>query len=109
MAFLHCHHCWFSQDDFWSEHYNPYIFLAGLSIGDLLNPDDMDTAVKMDSNWLKENGFPLGITHRQLAVLNLERAISKVKEMKYRTFDEFNKKNPEHICPMCHRKTLDID
>ena len=62
-------------------------------------------------NWLEENGFDSEriFTRRMLIIWEVERAIHKIGEMKYRNMREFIDKNPEKQCPNCGKTTLDID
>lgn len=110
MAYLHCHTegCEFSQDDFWSEDYNPITFMEKNSKDELLTYD-LDAKVKFDQYWLDENGYSDGITRRELIAWEMERKAQRIRNMKYRTFEEYKEKNPEGICPKCGKKDLDID
>ena len=110
MAYLHCHSCYFSQDDFWHKGYNPVTCFQEY-LEDLLEYN-LDDIIKMDSSWLKENGYPLelgGITRRELILFNLRQTEQRIKGMVYRTMDEFREKNPEGRCPRCNALSLDID
>ncbi|MFW5895531.1 MAG: hypothetical protein ACOCT9_02185 [archaeon] len=101
MAFLHCHNCGWSQDDFWDEDYNPLSNLTGKNEKDLLNKD-LDKVVYQNNQGKK-------ITLRKHITNQLSKSINKINKMKYRTREEFEKKNPEKKCPRCHKKSLDID
>ena len=100
MAYLHCHNCDWSQDDFWDKSYNPFAFLEYAWGSQLLekNLDERFPGESMDKR-----------TWREVLVQEAEWAVSKVKEMKYRTMEEFKKENPDRICPQCKQKELDID
>lgn len=106
MAYLHCHSCDFSQDDFWSETYNPVKSFQD----DLKDPffSDLDRVIGMDSGWLENNGYEY-ITHRGLILHHLKQIASRIKGMVYRTMEEYQEKNPERICPVCGKRDLDID
>lgn len=108
MAFLHCHACDFSQDDFWTESYNPITFLEKNFTKDLLTRD-LDEKVGMDKYWLEENEYRNDITRRELIAWELERHALRIREMEYRTFEEYQEKNPERKCPWCGERNLDID
>lgn len=108
MAFLHCHNCEFSQDDFWEwDGYNPISSFED-DKESLLNKD-LDEVVKMDSYWLKERGLTQ-ITRRELILYHLDQIKHSIKNMKYRTYDEYLENNPERKCPVCGVEGfLDID
>ena len=59
-----------------------------------------------DASFIEEHG---NITLREVIAQEASRAAKKIREMKYRTFEEFKAKNPEGICPICGEKDLDID
>lgn len=108
MAYLHCHSCDFSQDDFWHKGYNPVTCFQD-DLDTLLNKD-LDRLIKMDSSWLSENGYPPeGVTERELVLFHLRQIEQRIKGMVYRTMDEFKEKNPDGICPQCGARDLDID
>ncbi len=103
MSYLHCHACDWSQDDFWSESYNP--------IRHLLNSEDwLLDFDKLDKSFVGE-GFrtddePLmGLTTRQVIVRDLEKAANTIRNMVFLR-EEDAKGQP---CPLCGEHTLDID
>ena len=65
----------------------------------------------MDSNWKEEIGYVRNqvITTQELLAYEFERSAKAIRDMRYRTFEEFKAKNPEGICPQCGKKELDID
>jgi hypothetical protein len=107
MAYLHCHACGWSQDDFWSKGYNPITSVKDYEQYLFLNPN----TTGMDNWWLKENGYPETneIKGTELVAHELERAARRVRNMVYRTEQEFREKNPERNCPKCGKHELDID
>jgi hypothetical protein len=114
MAFLHCHNCDFSQDDFWDESYNPITFLEETYTKELLTVKNLDEIVEMDKWAIEEMGICVGPdkngpTRRELIAWELERSARSIRNMIYRTFHEFKEKNPNAICPKCRKKELDID
>lgn len=107
MAYLHCHNCDFSQDDYWSEDgWNPVKSFEN-DKNTLLN-EDLDEVVEMDAGWLRERGRE-GVTRRDLVVLHLRQIIARVEGMEYRTPEELREKNPEMKCPRCGEHELDVD
>lgn len=111
MSFLHCHNpeCSFSQDDFWSDSYNPIKFMQNW-LKDLLG-DDFFEDCRLDKNWREEHGYERDdiVTTQELIAHEFEKHAYIIRQMKYRTFEEFKTKNPEWVCPMCGKKELDID
>ena len=111
MAYLHCHNCGWSQDDFWTENYNPITFLEKNYKDDLLNKD-LDKIVKMDKNFFRENSWffkespeieQSKFTQRRYLIYQLSKAIKKIEKMEYKTEDEFRaaRERKEFKCPVC--------
>lgn len=112
MSFLHCHNplCDFSQDDFWSpDGWNPIKSI--LDKKHYLFRDDFYEECGLDKNWKEEVGYKRDqvVTNQEFVAHEFERHALRIREMKYRTLEEFRKKNPEGICPKCGKKELDID
>jgi hypothetical protein len=109
MAYLHCHNCHWSQDDFWDEHYNPITFMEKNYKKELLN-DDLGRIIKMQLDVpLSKEVYYSNITARELIAKEMERHARTIRSMIYRTTEEFKQKNPERKCPNCGKKELDID
>jgi len=107
MAYLHCHNCNFSQDDYWSESgWNPMKSFE--NDRDALLNGDLDEVVKMDAGWLREHGLT-SVTRRDLVVLHLRQIIARIEGMVYRTREELRERNPERKCPRCGERALDED
>ena len=93
MAYLHCHNCDFSQDDFYSvDGYNP--------------PDYLKTWNK----YLCEE--KLDITQREVIAREYEKYARGIRSMKWVTWESFKEawidgKWP--LCPKCGKNDLDID
>jgi hypothetical protein len=98
MAYVHCHNCDFSQDDYWCESYNPIRWLLNWE-KDLLSQ-------KLDEvpDWSEGNK-----PWRELLALELERKAESIRTMIYRTHEEYRERNPKQICPKCNQKELDVD
>ncbi len=109
MAYLHCHSCDFSQDDFWHKGYNPIESIQDWE--DLLFSDKFNKDYGMDRNWKQEIGYGADqeVTGQELLAYEFEKTAKIIRGMKYRTMEEFKEKNPEGICPKCGKKDLDID
>jgi len=83
---LHCHNCGWSQDDFWSQDYNP---IRGLNCYEniLLDPSRLDEVVPVSK-----------ITRRQLVLRALRLALERVEDMKYLTKPG---RGETCLCPKC--------
>jgi hypothetical protein len=95
MAFLHCHNCSWSQDDFWDESYNPFAYLHEQMEEHLLSED-------LDKEW----GDDLG-TVRDVLANECQKAAKNIRRMKWRTQVEWEVEGKPG-CPMCGY-ALDID
>ena len=106
MAFLHCHNCDWSQDDFYNENYNPtktlefwneYLFGEGKY--------RLDQQFTNDSEFLHIHD---PITTRELIAREYEQYANHIRNMKWITFEDF-KNDPNKPCPKCESDKLDID
>lgn len=108
MAYLHCHSCEWSQDDFWHEGWNPVVAFQR-DLDDLLY-GDLDAIIQMDPQFLKDRGYTQEqFTRRKHILHHLSQIWQCVNNMKYRTEEEYREKNPERKCPSCGERALDID
>uniref|UniRef100_A0A6M3K0Q7 Uncharacterized protein n=2 Tax=viral metagenome TaxID=1070528 RepID=A0A6M3K0Q7_9ZZZZ len=108
MAFLHCHNCDFSQDDFYSvDGYNPPDYLQSWNKG--LCGDRIDERFTDDAEFLREYG---PITLREVIAREYEKYARGIRSMKWVTWESFKEawidgKWPP--CPKCGKNDLDID
>jgi len=113
MAYLHCHDCDWSQDDFWSlEGWNPEKAMEGhwtLAFND---------KYYMDRNFFKEanleekmheNEKGCWIRGQDLLAWELRRTARSVETMAVRTEREWKQVRDTFVCPECGSKNLDID
>lgn len=118
MAYLHCHNCDWSQDDFWDERgYNPistlkddteYLFRDKVYFDGSIK----DSLKKYGNIELKEDEKGLYITGKEYVIHEMERSIARIKHMVWATDAKFKKDYKEGIaeCPKCKCKTeFDID
>jgi len=109
MAYLHCHHCHWSQDDFWDTGYNPITFMEHNYTKELLK-GDLDRVIELQTDIpFTKKVFMAKMTEREFIAKEMERKARTVRNMIYRTMEEFKQKNPEQKCPNCGKKELDID
>lgn len=97
MAYLHCHDCDWSQDDFYSpEDYNPFreSDMAGLR-RDLFRDE-----IRLERKT---------VTGREFVIMELERMIARIKTMEVMTNEEWQKVKQDWKCPKCKSKNWDID
>lgn len=110
MAYLHCHNCDWSQDDFYSNGYNPAKYLMDWNdslFGDRF--DKLDKQFTDDSEFLRENG---PITTREVIAREYEHFAKKIREMKWVTYESFQKDKKLGLakCPGCGcSNKFDID
>ena len=104
MAFVYCSNCEWDQDDFYSENgYNPASYLQQWM--KTLCSEDVDKVFPGDSDWLEKNG---AITNREVIALLFEQYAKKIRDMKWITFEQMMKENPDRKCPKCGQ-ALEID
>lgn len=93
--YISCAACGWTQDDFWGDHYNPVESLADWA--ESLIYDDID---KIYHNTNGGEYLPI----RELIAQYCEEVAQKIRNMKYRTIDEYKLINPHGICPECRGK-----
>src|SRR4030042_3643405 len=109
--YLHCHNCDFTQDDYWSESYNPITFLENNYKRKLLD-EPLYKITEMQRDVKGENGYVFymeKITNKELIARELENAARRIRKMKFKPREDAKIKNPEWKCPICGKKELDED
>lgn len=107
MAFLHCTHCGWEQDDFWNKGINPLRSL--LDWEDTLLDRDLDEKFVPNCDTFNKK-YGHFVTVREVLQIELERASSLISRMRYRTFGDWKKDNPTGACPKCGRtKEMSVD
>lgn len=111
MAYLHCHNCDWSQDDFWNlEGYNPidhlkyyqeYILKDKVHF-DKYAIEDMGLEPKEDDEGHYING-------QEYVANQLRATANSIENMAVRTWEEWQKIKDTFVCPNCGSKNLDID
>ena len=105
MSFLHCHSCLWEQDDFYSvDGYNPAKYLK--SWMKQLCSDDIDRQFTDDSEFLKQNG---PISTREVIAQEFEKFAKRIRNMKWITYEQWEKDRKTAICPNCGSRNFDID
>jgi len=110
MAYLHCHKCNWSQDDFYHTGYNPAKYLMDWNeslFGD--NHHKLDEPFTDDSQFISEYG---NITLREVLALEYEKFANRIRKMKWVTDADFKADFAAGIakCPKCgSMEDFDID
>lgn len=108
MAYLHCENCGWSQDDFYEMNgYNPAKYLS--SWNDYLcgkNADKIDQIFSDDAQWLREEG---PITNREVIARQYEKFAKRIREMKWVTWEQWERNRDTAVCPKCGKRNFDID
>ncbi|MHC4158888.1 MAG: hypothetical protein ACYSSO_07390 [Planctomycetota bacterium] len=105
MAYLHCHSCDWSQDDFYSEDgYSPANFLK--SWNEQLCGDKIDEQFPSDPEFLQENG---PITYREVIAREYEKFAKRIRCMKWVTWEQWQREKVTAVCPKCGAQDFDID
>lgn len=120
MAYLHCHSCDWSQDDFWDWNwkglkrfwkfrsrpfgYNPVsLFLEDFA--EYIRP----RSIGMDWHWMEENGFKGdSVFSWRMMLFEWVRHIKRIFTQKWWTNEAFDKEKNK-VCPECKEDNLDID
>lgn len=104
MSFLHCHNpkCYWEQDDFWSESYNPIKSLQNW-IESLLSPK-LDEQFTYDAAFLREYG---PISTREAIIKEIDKAGKCIRKMKWLKMEDWVK-DGRPPCPNCGQP-LDVD
>ena len=113
MAYLHCHSCDWSQDDFWSmDGYNPF---REDTIKDL-KENLFKEYLYYDEWWIKELGIPYTRTKKGAKVKSqhvvgkiLENKAKSIFNMDVKTNEEWVKVRLKWKCPECGSDDWDID
>jgi len=123
MAYLHCHNCGWSQDDFWNFKFQFKNILKWQRRPFGYNPISLileDFAVyvkpkyiKMDTNWMKENNYSGNKIHSwKLMMHDIKRHLKNSFMQTWWTYNSWKKDRKNNIarCPKCHKKEyFDID
>ena len=114
MAFLHCHNCHWSQDDFWTDIYHPCREDGNIHYHIRRLMEDANGGsltdwhlVEMGRKFRCRDGRPF-VEYREFLAHALEEVAACVRETRWFTFEQF-KADSDKRCPMCGRKDLDID
>ena len=115
MAYLHCHSCDWSQDDFWSRRYNP-LTKAWRDIKWLWMPRFITFDMWLINDLQKYTRVPLIKINRNHIfswnwwLLEIVKEWKLFREQKWWTWESWEKENKDKaICPNCGKKDFDMD
>ena len=120
MAYLHCHSCDWSQDDFWDWRwtwrfwkfrpfgYNPISLMID-DIRDYIKP----RYIEFDSSFAREHGFKSSKIHSwSMLLLEWKRHFKRIFNQKWWTYNSWKKDKDRPfgvVCPACKDDNFDID
>jgi hypothetical protein len=111
MAYLHCHSCDWTQDDFWTKTYNPLTKIWS-DIKWLAKPRmiEFDQWALIDYR----RYFPLIIINQSIFSWNwffveLAKEFHVLRNMKWFTWESWKKDKDIAVCPNCGKRDFDID
>jgi len=121
MAYLHCHKCGWSQDDFWDFlpskwfwrrsrkirfGYNPISYYLGTVFGE--HGNIKPRRVNYDSHWADEMGWKRSDPYSWWLIwFNFKKMITTFKKQKYFSWKQY--KNSSKRCPGCNVTGLCVD
>ena len=118
MAYLHCHNCGWSQDDFWSEDDKGWSPFKPDRMADY-KKDLFRDKIHMDLNALREMGVKLNevekddegyyMSGQNYVALELERMARSIRKMLVKTNEDWKKVQDTIKCPRCDKRDWDID
>ena len=118
MAYLHCHSCDWSQDDFYTKGYNPLTKIWD-DIGWTIKPRRIEFDDSCINDMKKYCYTPIiaKVTKRGLQsvfslnwlIVEMERNIRSFIKMKWLTWDSWKKVQNKAVCPKCGDRNFDID
>ena len=113
MAYLHCHDCDWSQDDFYTKQYNPltkirddikWTIKPRILVFDTNEPKNMAKALWMPIFYKKGKVFSWN-----WMLVEIERNIRSFFNMKWHTCEKWDKVRHKAECPKCGSRNFDID
>ena len=110
MAYLHCHSCGWSQDDFWREGgYNPISWLSDFE------KDLFKEKIHLDSEYFADDIIPnqdekgFWIRGKDFVAQELERVARNIRNMAIPTDEHWQAVKEGFKCPKCGSPEWDID
>jgi|GEM_PF-2423237 len=116
MAYLHCHSCNWSQDDFWDFSfyktkkgirwsYNPFsVFIDYIERNIKPRRIKFQDSVKEDYGWKRTDPHSWFLIYYEF-----KRMIRKFKHQKWWTYEDWKKDKATAVCPNCGDRNFDID
>lgn len=109
MAYLHCHSCDWSQDDFWEiGGYNPIRSAQDLEVGLFRDKVHLDPVASTITPEGEDQDGPY-VTGTSYVAHLLRRYARNIETMAIRTDAEWKRVKDTFCCPKCGSRNLDID
>jgi len=113
MAYLHCHSCDWSQDDFYTKSYNPLSKIWD-DIKWTIKPRILSFDYYEPKNMAKTVWTPIFYKGGKVfswnwMLVEIERDIRSFLHMKWYTWNKWNKIKDNAVCPKCGTRNFDID
>lgn len=114
MAYLHCHSCYWSQDDFYSRSYNPLTKLWR-DFKWLWKPYRFQIDSHCINDLTKYTHIPVYVWNKNTVfswnwlLLETVKDIKVALETKWWTWESWKKVKDTAVCPKCGDKNWDID
>ena len=113
MAYLHCHSCSWSQDDFWSSTgWHPFTKDQMDWLRDCLFVEKL----RFDEFCFRDMGLPFRrdkdgpyCSGKEYVVRKLQLTSQSVANMRWKTEDEWKVDRENAVCPCCGARDFDID
>ena len=122
MAYLHCHNCEWEQDDFWEWKWSglkqfwkwksrPFGYNPLSCILEDITINIKPRIIEMDAYWAKDNGFSSSrIFSWHMLIFEIRKNIRRLFTQIYWTYGDWKKVGDDKwVCPICHKRALDID
>ena len=108
MSYLHCHNCYWEQDDFWSEDgWNPFYKTNIDDLRNILREGLKGEKIKLDMYIAKDMNMDYevvdGVAYidfKDMLVWELDRMKNNILNMTWYTEAEF-RGDPNPVCPQC--------
>ena len=118
MAYLHCHSCDWSQDDFWSMRYNIFTKIWS-DIKWLIRPRALELDQWIINDITEYVNFKVSVWGERPCVakvfswswllVEIVKDIKNAWNMKWKTWKSWKRDRETAVCPQCGNRNFDID
>ena len=117
MAYLHCHTCNWSQDDFWEWEwtwrvwkFRPFGYNPISLFVDNIHAYGVPRYIEFDISFAREHGLESPYIHSwRVLWWELKKSIRSVRDMKWWTWKSWRRHAEGAVCPQCKERNFDID